>query len=178
LCFAAASFASEEVQTKMRIAVVDDRSDGEIKIELDSDEIGFNLHDLQVGENRSIVDKSGQSILVTRQEDGFVFDVNGKTIEMPAFDGGHHGTVWVSKGAVEDVDVHVMKDMQFVSAEGMDDIMILSGKPIDDSTQQAISSLLESAGHDSDVKFVDREQHHGDGSHQVKIIRKSVEVEE
>ena len=121
MCFAAASFASEEVQTKMRIAVVDDRADGEIRIELDSDEIGFNLHDLQVGENRSIVGKSGQSILVTRQEDGFVFDVDGNTIEMPVFDGDHHG---------------------------------------------------------SEVDFISHEQHHGDGKHQVKVIRKTVEIEE
>jgi len=178
MCFAAASFASEEVQTKMRIAVVDDRADGEIRIELDSDEIGFNLHDLQVGENRSIVGKSGQSILVTRQEDGFVFDVDGNTIEMPVFDGDHHGAVWVGDGSAEEVDVHVMKDMKFVNATSMDGIMIMSGKPIDEATQQAIKSLLESAGHGSEVDFISHEQHHGDGKHQVKVIRKTVEIEE
>ena len=58
LCFAAASFASEEVKTKMHVELIDDNSDGAFYIELDSDEMGFNLHDMQVGENRSVVDES------------------------------------------------------------------------------------------------------------------------
>ena len=178
LCFAAASVASEDVQTKMRIAVVDDGADNEIHLDLDSAEMGFNLHDMQVGENRSIVDESGQSILITRKEDGFVFDVDGKQIELPNFDGDHHGAVWVSADHGEDVDVHVMKDVRFAAADSMDGIMIMSGKPIDEATQQAIKSLLESAGHGSDVNFINHEQHHGDGEHQVKVIRKTIEIED
>lgn len=174
LCFAAASFAAEEIKTKMHIEVIDDSADGAIQIKLDSDDMGFNLHDMQVGENRSIVDESGKSILITRKESGFVFDVDGETIEMPMFDGDHHGAVWVSDGHGKDVDVHVMKDVDFVKAESMDGIMIMSGKPIDEATQQAIKSLLESAGHGSEVNFINHEQHHGDGEHHVKVIQKRV----
>lgn len=175
LCFAAASIAAEEIKTKMHIKVVDDNSDGVIQIKLDSDDMGFNLHDMQVGENRSIVDESGKSILVTRKEKGFVFNVDGETIEMPAFDGDHHGAVFVGADHDQDVDVHVMKNMNFIKAERMDGIMVMSGKPIDEATQQAIRSLLESAGHGSDVNFIDHEQHHGDGEHHVKVIQKRVE---
>jgi len=177
LCFAAASFASEEVKTKMHFELIGDNSDGAIRIELDSDAMGFNLHDMQVGENRSIVDESGKSILVTREEDGFVFNVDGETIEMPDFGGEHHGAVWVDAehDLDVDVDVHVMKDVNFIKAESMDGIMIMSGKPIDEATQQAIESLLQSAGHDGDVNFIDHEKHRTDGEHQVRVLKKVIE---
>ena len=107
---ATAAFAGEEVHTKMKMIVVDGHDDGETRIELDSDELGFDLHDMQVGENQAIVDSAGRNILVTREQDGFSIDVEGKTIKLPAFDGSHD-RVWVEKiGADEDVDVHVIHD--------------------------------------------------------------------
>lgn len=107
---ASAAFAGEEVQTKMKMVVVDGDADEEVRLELDSDELGFNLHDMQVGENQSVVDSQGRNILVTREEDGFSFNVDGKTIKMPAMD-GEHERVWVQKfGDGEDVDVHVIHD--------------------------------------------------------------------
>jgi hypothetical protein len=178
------ALADEEARTKISIEVVDDAGDGDVRIVLDSDYLGFNLHDMQVGENRSIVDKSGKSILVSRDTDGFSFDVDGKTIRMPEMDGKHHGAVWVGGDHGEDVDVHVMKEANFISADSIGGIMIMSGKPIDEATQQAITSLLESAGHGSDVRFIDHERPHGsiplDGSgpHQIKIVRKHVEITE
>ena len=104
------AFAGEEAQTKMKMIVVDDNADDEIRLELDSDDMGFDLHDMQVGENQSIVDSEGRNILVTREEDGFSFDIEGKTIKLPAFDGDHE-RVWVHKlGEDADVDVHVIHD--------------------------------------------------------------------
>ena len=175
LCFAAASFASEEVKTKMHVELINGSHDGAFRIELDSDEMGFNLHDMQVGENRSVIDKSGRSILVTRAEDGFVFNVDGETIEMPNFTGEHHGAVWIDSDIDTDVDVHVVKDVQFSMAGSTDGIMIMSGKPIDEATQQAIKSLLESTGHGSEVNFINHEQRHSDGAHQVKVLKKVIE---
>jgi hypothetical protein len=114
-------------QTRVQIEVIADDTDHEaVRIELDSDDMGFNLHDMQEGENRSIVDKEGRAILVTRNADGYSFDVDGKTIDMPLMVSGHHGKVAKS--------VH------------MDGTMIMTGKPVDEATQQAIRSLLESAG--------------------------------
>jgi len=52
---AASAFAGEQI--KMKVAVVEDDGHGEIRIELDSDDIGFNLEELQEGESRSIVDR-------------------------------------------------------------------------------------------------------------------------
>ncbi len=175
LGLAVGAFAADEAKMKMSITVIDDSGDGEVRFELDSDELGFSLHDMQEGENRSIVDESGRTILITRTAVGFTFDVDGKTIEMPAFDGEHHGAVWIGDEDGDDVEFHVMRNADFMSAESMDGIMIMSGKPIDEATQQAIKSLLESSGHGSDVRFIDHEGPHG-GPHRVKVIKQHIEV--
>jgi len=167
--------AGEEMQTKIAIAVIDGESDGEIRIELDSDDLGFNLHDLQEGENRSIVDATGRSILITREADGFRFDVDGRTVKMPAFDGKQHGFAWIGDGSAENVEVHVMHGEGKTAMHAMDGVMIVSSKPIDDGAQEAIRTLLESAGHGSEVSFIDRELHHGD-AHKIRVIEKKVEV--
>jgi len=45
---------------KMKIKVIADDGDGETYLTLDSDDLGFNLHDMAVGENRSIANKEGR----------------------------------------------------------------------------------------------------------------------
>jgi hypothetical protein len=172
---AAAAIAGEEIRHKIAIAVVDDDGTSETRIELDSDDLGFNLHDMQEGENRSIVDKSGRTILVTREVDGFKFDVDGKTIKMPAFDGHHEGAMWVSEGDMTDINVHVMHDMDMGTAHSMDGATIITEKPVDDATQQAIRSMLESAGHGSEIRFVDSAGGM-DGHHGIRVIEKKVEI--
>ena len=178
--FATAAYSGEKEHHKMEIKVITDDGDGATHLTLDSDDLGFNLHDLEVGENRSIVDKEGRAILVTRNEKGFTFDVDGKTIEMPAF-GGHDGAkVWVSKGGMAphaDIDVHVMHDgeapnvmIEKMNAEG---VMIFSGKEIDEATQQIIRIALESAGHEN-VHFAGGED---GGPHGVHVVKKVVEIE-
>lgn len=181
LGMAMTAFAADEVRTKMVIALVDGDGDDQTRIELDSEELGFNLHDMQVGENRSIVDEDGRTILVTRDADGFSFDVDGKTIKMPAFHGGPHGS-GMPHGAVmidgaDDVDVHVVHGAHARKLRGPEGITILSGKPIDDATQQQIRAILESAGHDSEVHFIDHEARHG-GPLQIRMIEKNIEVAE
>jgi hypothetical protein len=179
LGLATTAFAGE--QMKMKIAVVEDDGHGEIRIELDSDDIGFNLEELQEGESRSIVDKSGQSIVVTRKADGFTFDVDGKTIDMPMLGGDHDSMVWVGEDGGADIDLHIMKNATFIGEDHMGSTMIMSAEPIDEATQQIIKSALESSGHDSEVHFVTHGAHHGaghDGEHHVKVIRKVVEIKE
>lgn len=143
------AIAGDDAKTRIAIKASVDGSDENVHFAFSSGDAGIDLHDMQVGENRSIVDESGKTVLVTRTEEGFSFDIDGKTIEMPAFDGDH-----------------------------MDGVMIMSGKPVDDATQQAIRSLLEAAGHGSDVSFIDHESHHGDGPQHVKVIRKTVELKD
>ncbi len=177
LGMATVALAGEHMKTKMVIAVVDSDSQGEVRLELDSDDLGFDLHDMQEGENRSIVDESGRSILITREADGYAFDVDGKTIKMPLFDDDLHGAVWMSDGdhGDFDFDIDVMHDVSVAGAHGMDGVMIVSQKPIDEATQQAIKSMLQSAGHGDEVRFIDTEGADG-GPHMIKVIEKKVVV--
>lgn len=176
LGLAVTALATEDTTSTISISVAGHETGGETRVMLNSEELGFDLHEMQVGENRSVVDSSGRNILVTREPDGFKFDVDGKQIDVPLFEGGHAGAVWVDDGMVHDnVEVHVMGDMSTAVAPAMDDVVILSGKPSDDATQQAIKTMLEAAGHGSDVRFVDRESSVG-GMHGVKVIEKRVEI--
>lgn len=175
LGMATGALAGEHMKTKMVIAVVDSDSQGEIRLELDSDDLGFDLHAMQEGENRSIVDESGRSILITRAADGYTFDVEGKTIKMPLFDQELHSAVWMSDGHFGDFDFDAMHNISVASAHGMDGVMIVSQKPIDEATQQAIKSMLLSAGHGDEVRFIDTDGADG-GPHMIKVIEKKVEV--
>lgn len=184
--FATAAYAGEKEHRKMEIKVIADDGEGETHLTLDSDDLGFDLEEMQVGENRSITDKDGRPVLITRTDDGYSFDVDGTTIDMPAFGmhgkhgkHGKHGdrNVWVSKSGMaphDDIDVHVMHDgaapKVMMGGEG---VVIFSGKEIDDATQQVIRTALESAGHEK-VHFAGGD---GDAPHGVKIVKKVVEVE-
>ena len=53
--------------------------------------------------------------------------------------------------------------------------VILSSEPIDGATQEAIKSLLESAGYAGDVNFIDRE-HGEDHAFKIKRVEKVVEA--
>lgn len=181
--FASTVWSGEKAHQKIEVKVISDDGEGQTHLILDSDELGFNLHEMQVGENQSIVDKDGRAVLVTRNENGFSFDVDGKTIEMPAFDGLHENNVWISDGgSAPEVDVqirtlgggmgrhHGMAPRAMFAEEG---VMIISGKKIDDATQQVIRTALESAGHES-VHFAGGDE---GGAHQIHVVKEMVEVE-
>jgi hypothetical protein len=102
-------------QTRVHVEVIsDDTAHEAVRIELDSDDMGFNLHDMQEGENQAIVDKQGRTVLVTREADGFTFNVEGKTIKMPLIDGDHGSKVALHgehSEHDENVEVHVVHDL-------------------------------------------------------------------
>ncbi len=168
--FATAAVSGEKDHAKIEIKVVADDTDGNTHLVLDSDDLDFELQDMQVGENQSIVDEDGVAVLVTRTEDGFSFDVDGKTIDMPDFTkSGHEFAPEV------DVDVRVMRmhkgDAPHAMVE-MGGVMILSGEEIDEATQQVIRTALESAGHD-EVHFSGA---HGHGLHQIEVVTEVVDI--
>jgi len=165
--FAATAYAGDNEHHKMRIEVVSDDGDGETRLTLDSDKLGFKLRDMQLGENRSVVDEEGRTVLITRLEDGYAFDVDGKTINMPlpGNHGEHHGNV----------DVRVVHDgMPHKAMMDGEGVVIISGKEIDAATQEIIRNALTAAGHE-EVHFADG---HKGGPHQVRVVREVVEVEE
>ena len=104
---AAIASAGEEKHAKIAIAV--DHGDGPVHVNLDSAQLGFNLHDMQEGENQAIVDEQGRTILITREADGFRFDVDDKSIKMPLLNGDHESMMKIHSEHDENVEVHVVK---------------------------------------------------------------------
>lgn len=170
LGLATSAFAGEEKHMSMSIAVVDDATQEEVRVDLDDATLGFRLEDMQVGENRAVVDKNGQNVLITREENGFKFDVDGKTIRTPLHDAPAAGEFdVVVMGAPHAAPAHRARPPRMPPGT-----TIISGEPIDEATQQAIEELLKAAGHDADVRFIDRRAH-GDGRHEVRIVEKRIE---
>lgn len=155
------AFAGEH--SKMEIKVMSD--DGSGNVQISSDELDFDLLGMQVGENRSIVDKNGKNVLITRTEDGFDINVDGETIKIP-----DPGKLHAIKDHVSDIDVDVdviHKKFHIADADESGAI-IVTQEEIDAETQKQIRSLLESAGVEGDVRFVEGVGH---GPHIIKDVR-------
>ena len=180
LLLASAAFAGEHATMVMQIAI-DDGSDGEeIVLNLNGDDMGFDLHDMQEGESHSIVDESGRAILITREADGFTFNVDGKTIDMPLFDGAHDVMMISDVGSVDfDMDfdmghdLHVMKNSSIAISDHSGGVTIMSAKPIDEVVREQIESALISSGHSDGVTFIDRSSARAD-MHKIITIKKEV----
>lgn len=95
LAMSVAAWAAETQEKRMKI-VVETHDADESVLRFDSDEAGFSLDELQLGESRSIVDKDGNTLFVVRTEDGFEFDVGGRKIEVPD----------LTAEGLEDMDIH------------------------------------------------------------------------
>lgn len=171
LMLGTAALAGDDMQMKIKIAVDDNSGSGGTHFELNSDAMGFELHDMQVGEVQSIVDDSGRSILITREADGFKIDVDGKTIDLPLFE-GKHKAMWVDHDSDMEFDVNVMHGGEFMGHGGLDGVTIISRQEIDEVTRETIKSLLMSTGHESDVNFIDGSS----GTHKAFVIKKEVIV--
>ena len=125
LALALPGLADDGAETRYDVKIVTVDGDETVNVAFSSDDMGFDIAEMQVGENRSFTDDQGRNILVTREDSGFRLDVDGKTVEIPEI-GGIHG--------MADIDVDV---------------------DIDDATRQSIESVLRSAGYDDEVNFVE-----------------------
>jgi hypothetical protein len=165
------ALAGDEANTKVAIELLAEDGAHVKHFIINSENLDFDLDEMQVGESRSIVDGSGQTILVTRDENGFSFNIDGEEIDLPEFQQGHHGGMhWIADGEDSDINVHVMSDINVTSMNAMSGTMVVSPRPIDAATQQAIRSVLESAGYGGEVEFIDH-----DGAEQGKVMIKKVE---
>ena len=175
LCTAQAVAGEPEAQWATRIAIAGDDGSGHspVVIKLSSDELGFDLQDLQVGESRAVVDDTGRNILITRTEDGYDFDVDGKSISMPAFE-GHTGLVHAGDFTAGNFDVEVLGDDVHFADSAMNGITIIAPTPLDESTKAGIRSLLQSAGRQETITFVDNgPAPHGavKSVHKIKVVK-------
>jgi len=112
-----------------------------IKLVLDQDGTAeqlelADLHEMAVGESRTLATESGAPVVVTRDEAGFELDLNGKKIrltdhfaaEMPEGQGQFHKRIMVTEGGPgEDGAANVMI-LRNKSAEGGDGAAIAGGE--------------------------------------------------
>ncbi len=167
-------------ESRVVIAEHDGAGGEPIRIDLSGEELGFDLQDLQFGESRSVVDRSGRSILITRTEQGYDFEVDERTISMPAFEHPAEGVAIVDLSEGE-FDVKVMNSGHAIAAAVPAGITVITPDPLDESTQASIRSVLQAAGHEEAVTFVDQStmpQGHSTGAHAIKVIQKEVHVSE
>ena len=155
----ATAFAGEH--SKMEIKVISD--DGIGNVQISSDELDFDLLDMQVGENRSIVDKNGKNVLITRTEDGFDINVDGETVKIP-----DPGKLHAVTNHAADIDVDVVHKKLHIADADESGAIIVTREEVDAETQKQIRSLLESAGVEGDVRFVEGAGH---GPHIIKDVR-------
>ena len=145
----AATFASEQHRQVEVLVGTGGAHDGDFtSFRFDSDEAGFDLDELQLGESRAYVDADGNNLFVVRTEDGFDFDLNGRKISLPGFL-DHESIAFMHAGD----EAHVVRSVQRIE--------MISGDDID--------------GLDLDIElnFDDMEMH---GDHEIHVIKKEVDV--
>ena len=170
-----AAVADVEEKREMKIVVVGGSSDDSTAFHWSSDDSDIDMQSMQVGESQSIVDESGRSVLITREAEGFKFDVDGKTIVMPDFDiDGTHMAFVGGTDFSADVNVEIIGDHQMMSNHDASGVTIISGEALDASTKESIKAVLQSAGRDDEVTFIDGSGG-SDGTH-VRIIKKKIEI--
>ncbi len=165
LTLAGMAFADDEIQSRFDIVVKTDDGTDPTVIAFSSDDVDFDIMDMQVGENRSFVDDEGRTIFITKQEDGLKLEVDGKTVEIPQI--GQHELAFVH--GPHDIDVDIQRDVQ-IETLGDGGVTIISGEEIGEATRQAIESILRSDGHEN-VNFIEAGE---PGQHRIhKVIRKT-----
>jgi len=175
MLLATVALAGESTTKHIQIIVDDGSNSDQIVINLDSNNMGFDLEEMQEGETQSIIDESGRAILITRGADGIKIEVDGKTIEMPLLD-GLHGAVMLDDVDM-DIDVssnvHVVRKHFVMGGDEINGVTIISATPIDDATRESIRAVLTASGQSGDVNFIDQTATH-DSMQKIVIIRKEV----
>ena len=185
---ASAAIAGEQKETHIKI--VTDDADGEF--EWHSSDPDADFSDLEVGDSKTITGDGGKDVTVTRTEEGFEFDVDGKKIELMEF--MDDGNVTVDIDVVHDGDgkhmVHTIhedgdviieksKQVRIIKTDDAADVTIISSDEIDDETRSKIEAALKDAGKDGEILFIDGSELGDDaqahGEHDVRIIKKKVE---
>jgi len=170
-----AAVADVEEKRVMKIVVTGDSSGDSTTIHWASDDSDFDMQGMQLGETHSIVDESGNSILITKEAEGFRFDVDGETIIVPDIDTNEMHMAFLD-GSDFSADVHVgiIGDHQMMSSHDIGGVTIISGEALDAITKENIKAVLQSAGRDDEVTFIDGSS--GSDRKHVRVIKKKIEI--
>jgi hypothetical protein len=185
--FAAAIVQADHKQeTKIKVEISDDGS-GDQTFVFDSEDAGFDLQSMQVGESRSVTDRNGTTADVRRTEGGFELDLNGKTLELPdiqthdGMHGEHDVEVLVD---IDDADnakgAKKVKKIKVMKSGAADGVTIISGGEIDTATRERIAEALQDSGHKGEIMYIDDEslagEHQAGARREVRVIKKEVDV--
>jgi len=155
---ATAAIAGEEKRTHIEIEVDDDVS-GHQAFTFDSQDAGFDLDSMVVGETRNLTDASGNTADVSRTDDGFEFDVNGKTIKLDNLHevNGLHDE--------HEVEIHVdQSDNDVIAVKRIKKVKMIK------TTDAAGVTVISDNGIDVDSDM------HAHGTHEIRIIKKEIDV--
>lgn len=177
---ASAAIASEEHRAEVRIAV-EGHDNGVSEFRFDSGDAGVDLYELDVGESKSYTDNDGNEVTVTRNKNGFEFEVAGDTFVVADVMHDEHGlnTLYV---AHEDENLVVEKRHKVHVVETDHDVgvTVISGDRIDAETRVRIEQVLKEAGKDGETVFIDGSELSGDEraerKHEVRIVKKEINV--
>lgn len=176
---AAAAVAGPEHRTEIKIAVEGDGT-AHREFHFDSQDSDIDLEGLAVGESELITDSEGNEVKVMRTENGFEFDVEGEKIEIAGMHGKHDFAMLHKAHDGEDVVVEKHKKVRMIKTTGGDGVTIISGDEIDDATRAELEKILQDAGKEGDVVFIDGSELHGDeqahGVREVHIIKKEIDA--
>ncbi len=155
LLIAGATLASEQHRAEIRIEIDGDDSEHSVFM-FDSQDSGIDLDKLAVGESKTYKDGDGNDVTVTRNKDGFEFEVSGeKTVVADVLHDEHK--LKVQHLAHDDADVVVKKHRKIhvVDTDVDVGVTIISGDEIDSDTRQRIEQVLKEAGHSEEILFMD-----------------------
>jgi len=180
---ASAAIAGEEHHTRIEI-IVDDDAMGDQSFVFDNKNTGFDLHNMVVGETRTLTDRSGSTADIRRTVNGFNIDVAGKTVDLHDLStaGDMHAKRSIEM-LVGDLDSDVVavegvKKVKVIRSDNAGGITVISGSEIDPATRERLREALEAFGQDSEIRYIDGSNLDVDadsqvhGRHEVRIIRK------
>ncbi|MDH3588371.1 MAG: hypothetical protein OEQ74_03085 [Gammaproteobacteria bacterium] len=129
-----------------------DGQNGPVELELNSETMGFGLHDLAPGDVRTTVTEDGTSVTVSRLEDTISLAVGEDLFEIPARHGPGHMAGGHKMMLHEGGRAHAM----IAQHHGMTDdgLMIISKNPLDETTQATIRDAISAAGIIREVNFL------------------------
>jgi len=177
---AGAAIAGEEHRTEIKIAIDGEGTEHQV-FKFDSQDSGVDLRNLEIGDTETFTNEDGHEVTVTRNDSGFEFNVGGETVEVPDFTGDEHELVQLHKAhESENVVVEKHRKVHMIKTEGDGGVTIISGDEIDADTRARIEKVLEDAGKDGEVLFIDGSNLSGDerahGKREVRIIKKEIDV--
>lgn len=175
---ASAAIASEEHRIEIAING-DDKGLGEFRF--DSHDADIDLHELEVGESGTYTDDDGNDVTVTRNEDGFEFEVAGETtIVADVMHGEHDLRMLHLAYEGENLVVEKVHKVHVVDTDVDVGVTIISGDEIDVDTRARIEQVLKEADKDGKIVFIDSSELSGndgtDRKHEVRIVKKEINV--